>query len=178
MGDDWKNVGMVMPGGVPGPNRIVANGQILNISEYPRVDDYLDRLESTWPGSVVSIANWAANKTRWARGTTTIITPDYGGDAIRFLSLGNGKDPDRGANGSIVGSRQLNQNKAHDHSNTGGYNQLLRLPPPSDNTGTITVFDPPSAGNQPDLRASAPLVPDGGIESRMDNIGFPAIICI
>lgn len=181
MSDDWKLVGQTILGGVPGPNRVVANGQTLNISEVPRVDDYLTKLNTTFPGSVVSIAAWATNRTKWARGDTTIIVPDYGGDAPRFLSLGNGKDPDRGVNGSILGSRQLNQNKAHDHSNGAGtdaFNQLLRIPPPSDSNGTITVFDPPSAGNQPDLRVSAPLVSDGGIEARPDNIGFPAIICI
>jgi len=167
---DWKQVGLLVMGGIPGPNLISANGQTLQIAEYPRVDRFLTRLEAALPGSVVSIAAWATNKTKWARGATEIIVPQKGGWFPRFLDLGAGKDTDRGSAGNIVGSTQINQNKAHVHDN-GDYKHLLKR----DTHGTVTGFDDDPSNEQPNLLNAFQMLPDGGIEARPENVGEPAL---
>jgi hypothetical protein len=180
-GDRWKRVGHMFHGGMPGPDVIVANGQTLAIADYPGLDDYCTAVNAYLPGSVITVAAWnAGDKGKWARDTVggIIKCPDTRGQFIRSLDLGAGRDPDRVAagTGSISGSYQQNQNKEHDHAN-GGYNELLENASVTGN-GTVTVFDPPTGSNQPDLRSSAPLVPDGGAQSQPENLGFPYLISI
>jgi len=177
-GERWKNVGKITFGGMPGPDTIVANGQTLPISDYPGLDDYCTAIEAYLPGSVVTILSWNSNKGKWGRDGTNIKCPDLRGWFLRGLDLGAGKDTDRVGltQGSTPGSSQANQNKLHDHAN-GGYRELLENASITGN-GTVTAFDPPTAANQPDLRSSAPLVADGGVEARPENIAFPILISI
>ena len=172
-GDRYKRVLHLVMGGIPGPDVISANGQTLQIADYPGVDDALTALNTALPGSVITVGAWATDNTKWARDATSIRVPKLGGWFPRFLDLGNGKDPDRGSAGNIVGSSQANQNKAHNH-NAGGYDKLLQ----NDGHGTIVNFDDSSNPNDPNLLSAFPMVSNGGSESRGENVGLPALIYI
>ncbi|WP_343702687.1 hypothetical protein [Chitinophaga sp.] len=169
--DGWQRVGQVVMGGIPSANVISANGQTLQRAEVPRLDAYLDALNAALPGSVITVGAWATDSTKWARDATTIRAPKLAGWFPRFLDLGAGKDTDRGAAGNIVGSTQANQNKAHTHSSA-DYNQLLK----NDGTNTITVRD--NTFGEPNLGSSQQMLSEGGIESRPENVGLPALIYI
>jgi hypothetical protein len=179
-GDRWKNVGTVVFGGIPVPDRISANGQTLAISDYPGVDDYLTILNATLPGSVISVSAWnAGDRSKWARDATTIKVPDYRGWSPRFLDLGAGKDADRGAiAGAIVGSTQASANKEHNHADTvdNRYNRVLL----HDGFGTVQYVDnnDPS-GTEPNLLNSREMALSGNpLEARPENVGLPALINI
>lgn len=106
-GDRWKCVGENADGGIAGPDTLVANRQSVLIADWPGLDDYLNALEVSLPGSVVTIGSAPANLTRWARGGGQILLPDLRGLAKRNLSLGATPDPDPDrVSGSIWGSFQ------------------------------------------------------------------------
>ncbi|MGE7777386.1 hypothetical protein ACQKLP_21890 [Chitinophaga sp. NPDC101104] len=169
-GDRWKYVGMPVFGGIPGPDLIRAQRQTLQANEFPGVDDYCVALAAAYPGSVVSIAQAAANPTKWARGGGVIMVPKYDGWFPRFLDLGSGKDPDR-TEPNIVGSTQASQNLLHNHTN-GGYDELLK----SDGTNTVASRD--NTPGEPNLGSSGGMLASGGSEARPENVGFPALIRI
>lgn len=171
-GERWKQVGLVAMGGIPGPDMLRANRQTLQINEFPGVDDYCTALSAAYPGSVVTLAQAAANPTKWARGATTILVPLLDGWFPRFLDLGAGKDTDR-AEPNVVGSVQASQNLAHDHAE-GDYDQLLQ----KNGQGTAIAFDNDPSGQQPDLRTAEAIPVSGGTEARPENVGFPALIHI
>lgn len=175
IGDRWKRVGQTIYGGIPGPDVISANGQVLILADYPGLDDYLNAYNAALPGAVVSVGAWnAGDNTKWARDATSIIVPKLNGWFIRNLDLGAGKDPDRaGSAGNTPGSRQANQNKSHDHAN-GGFNNFLEV----NGQGTIMNFDPASGPFQPDLRSAAPALVNGGIQAQPENVGLPVLISI
>lgn len=174
-GDRWKYVGDPKFGGLPGPDKIAANGQTLQISDYPGVDDYVVTLDAALPGSVISVSDWENDKTKWARDPIAGIlkVPKMGGWSPRFLDLGAGKDIDRGAAGNIVGSTQASQNKEHNHEE-GEYKFILK----KDGQGTGIAFDSDPGDIQPNLTSAGELQPDGGYEARPENVGLPALICI
>lgn len=171
-GERWKQVGLVAMGGIPGPDLIRANRQVLQINEFPGVDDYCTALSTAYPGSVVTLGQAAANPTKWARGATTILTPLYDGWFPRFLDLGAGKDPDR-SEPNVVGSVEASQNLEHNHED-GDYGNLLQ----KNGQGTGIAFDNDPSGQQPDLRTAGALQASGGEEARPENVGFPALIHI
>lgn len=171
-GERWKRVGAVEFGGIPGPDRIAANGQTLQVADYPGVADHLTDLTSEYTGAVVTSGAWATDQTKWGTNGTIINVMNLRGWFIRALDLGAGKDTDRVAagTGDTPGSTQDNQNKEHDHAD-GAFNVLLTI----DGANTATSTDP---GTTPNLFSSGELQPDGGVESRPENVGLPIFICI
>jgi len=179
-GERWKNVGTIVMGGIPGPDRIAANGQDLQITDYPGVSDYITTLNTIFPGSVITIAAWnAGDKTKWATDGIIIRTPDLRGWFPRFLDLGANKDPDRGIiPGATVGSSQASANKAHNHAAVDDerYNRILL----HDGFGTVQFVDnnDPS-GTEPNLLNSRAMAVEGNaVEARPENVGLPALINI
>ncbi|WP_126244332.1 hypothetical protein [Chitinophaga rhizosphaerae] len=171
-GERWKQVGMPAFGGIPGPDLIRAQRQTLQANEYPGVDDYCVALAAAYPGSVVTIAQAAANPTKWARGGGVVMVPKWDGWFPRFLDLGAGKDPDR-SEPNIVGSTEANQNKAHNHEN-GNFKGLMQIT----GTGTAVNGDNDPGNTQPNLFGMGNIVSEGGSEARPENVGFPALIHI
>jgi hypothetical protein len=186
-GERWKHIGNKLFGGIPGPDVLSANGQTLQIADYPGLDDWLTAYNAALPGAVVSVSEWNSggltgpNRTKWGRDATTIKVPDLRFWFPRGLDLGAGRDVDRMSAGtaSIPGSQQLNQNKSHNHGNNGSggigdaWDNLLTI----NGQGTIAGFDDGPAP-QPNLLSALPLVAEGGIESRPNNVGLPWIIYI
>lgn len=164
--DGWQKVGQIVFGGVPGPNTISANGQTLQIAEYPRVNSFLDALNAALPGSVISVGAWATDNTKWARDATTIRVPKLGGWFPRFLDLGNNVDPDRTTQEkNTVGSTQAMQIQLHNHD--------VGDIAPNPNTGGSLFF----------MRGGTPIGDvitqnTGGNETRPINVGLPALIYI
>lgn len=183
-GERFKHIGHKVFGGIPGPDAISANGQTLQIADYPGLDDWLTLYNAALPGAVVSTAVWntgTTNRTKWGRNATTIQVPDLRGWFPRGLDLGAGKDTDRvsAGLGSIPGSQESNQNKLHSHGNNGSglpgnnWDKLLTV----NGEGTIAGFDD-GPSPQPNLLSALSLVADGGSESRPENVAFPWIINI
>lgn len=164
--DNWQRVGDIVFGGVPGANKIAANGQTLQRNESPRLDLYLDALNAALPGSVISVGAWATDNTKWGRDATTIRVPKLGGWFPRFLDLGNGKDPGRtGGAQNIAGSTESMDIQEHDHSmgqvaGTGAIAGSFIV------TGGGTPFPEKFTENE------------GGDETRPENVGLPALIYI
>lgn len=163
----YDRVGHIVPGRLPGANQIIAQGQTLLRSDYPRLVDYITRLNATYPGSVLNAVQWASNKTYWGfgDGSTTIQVPDLRGRFPRWLDLGAGLDADRVTAGTQnkPGSPEDGAVEEHNHT-TGEFNRLLR----ANGQGTGTSFDPGGA-NEPDLRTSAEMSDYGGSETRPTN---------
>lgn len=163
----WGNIGHIVAGRLAGPNQIIAQGQTLLRADYPRLLDYLNRLNTFYPGAVVNAAQWNTNKTLWGfgDGATTIQVPDLRGYFPRWLDLGAGVDADRVSSGiqNKPGSPEGEQVKQHNH-NTGDANRLLTV----SGQGTATGYDPGSA-SEPDLRFSTIISAYGGTETRPIN---------
>lgn len=164
----YDKVGLIVPGRLPGANQLIAQGQTVLRSDYPRLLDYINRLNAAYPGVVVNAAQWATNKTLWGfgDGSTTIQVPDLRGYFPRWLDLGAGIDVDRNNSGigSKPGSAQADAVRSHNHSNS-GYDRLLTY----SGQGTATGFDPATGATEPDLRSSLPISPYGGSETRPIN---------
>lgn len=170
-GERWKHVGRPGFGGLPGPDMLAANRQSVLETDYPSLVDYVTALAADNASNVVSITAAGANPTKWARGGGVIMLPSYLGWSPRFLDQGAGKDVDRGTAGTanVIGSTQANQNKSHTHAN-GIHSQLLL----KDGQGTAINTD--NTATEPNLRTSATMLTEGGIEARPENVGLPALI--
>jgi hypothetical protein len=172
----YDKVGHIVPGRLPGANQIIAQGQTVLRADYPRLLDYITRLNAAYPGVVANAATWPANKTLWGfgNGTTTIQVPDLRGYFPRWLDLGAGVDADRNSSGlaSKPGSSEPMAVQLHNHTD-GDFNRILR----AINEGTGTSFDP-GLPNEPDLRTSTPMLPYGGTETRPVNAAELPLIYI
>ena len=93
----YDRIGQIVPGRLPGANQIIAQGQTVLRADYPRLLDYLNRLNTEYPGTVVNSATWPTSKTYWGfgNGTTTLQVPDLRGYFPRWLDLDAGIDADR-----------------------------------------------------------------------------------
>lgn len=165
----YDRVGHIVPGRLAGANQIIAQGQTVLRSDYPRLLDYITRLSAASSGSVVNAALWPSNRTLWGfgDGSTTIQVPDLRGRFPRWLDLGASIDVDRNSAGigSKPGSSQAMAVEAHNHKN-GNTDRLLEFT----GQGTATSYDPAQPGSsEPDLRFSLPLLPYGGSETRPIN---------
>lgn len=132
----YCQIGHIIPGRLPGANQLIAQGQTVLRSDYPRLLDYITRLNAAYPGVVVNAAQWSSNKTLWGfgDGATTIQIPDLRGYFPRWLDLGAQIDIDRHNSGlgSKPGSSQADSLRAHGHKNIGdgtgpGSNTLARV---------------------------------------------------
>lgn len=119
----YDKVGHIVPGRLPGANQIIAQGQTVLRSDYPRLLDYLIRLNAAAPGSVLSAEDWENDRTMWGfgDGLTTIQIPDLRGYAIRWLDMAAGIDIDRNSQGLGFkrGGLQLDALRAHSHRTIG-----------------------------------------------------------
>lgn len=162
----YDKVGLIVPGRLPGANQIIAQGQTLLRSDYPRLLDYITRLNAAYPGVVANAAQWPSNKTLWGfgDGSTTIQVPDLRGYFPRWLDLGAGIDADRVDSNlqNKPGSSQPMEVQEHNHD-TGEYNQLLK----SNGQQTATSTDP--GAGQPNILSSNPISAYGGSETRPIN---------
>lgn len=116
----YDRIGQIVPGRLVGANQIIGQGQTILRSDYPRVLDYLNRLNTAYPGVVLSAGSWPSAKTYWGfgNGTTTIQVPDLRGYFPRWLDLGAGVDADRVSSGlqNKPGSGEAQQIQSHDHA--------------------------------------------------------------
>lgn len=116
----YDRIGQIVPGRLVGANQIIGQGQTILRSDYPRVLDYLNRLNTAYPGVVLSAGSWPSAKTYWGfgNGTTTIQVPDLRGYFPRWLDLGAGVDADRVSSGlqNKPGSGEAQQIQLHDHA--------------------------------------------------------------
>jgi len=128
----YDRIGQIVPGRLVGANQIIAQGQTVLRSEYPRVLDYLNRLNTAYPGVVLSAGSWPSAKTYWGfgNGTTTIQVPDLRGYFPRWLDLGAGIDADRVSSslenkpGSPEGMKV--ESHAHPASNSDGTAKFVK----------------------------------------------------
>lgn len=175
--ESFKMVGKVVWSYVPLPNTVIADGTPLSKSLYPRADQLVTKLNTLYPGSVVSDGTWNSNqtthRTKWSFGPNAdnIRRPDWRGLFLRSLDIGRGLDTDRGADGNIPGSFENHQVIAHDHAD-GAYNVLLKV------TGTITNRYEDSTPGEPNLREPGHLKSVGGTETRGINGGLLPLLCI
>lgn len=165
-GERWKHVGEGVYGGLPGPDRLSANGQVLQRSSFPGVDLFLDQYQVALPGSVITTGTWNSspqNQGKWARDATTIIVPRIGGRFIRALDLGSGFDPDRVSAGtaSIPASFEAQSIESHSHPLDG---RLLTEGVAGSGPGGITSG---TSGVIPTTGTT------GSTETRPDNIALP-----
>lgn len=99
--------------GIPN-NRLVCDGQLYNISDYPKL---FAKLGNAYGGN----------------GTTTFAVPDYRGVVLRGLDSGRGLDA-----GRTLGSYQADTLKSHDHDrNPDGNAESIILPQGGVNSGDI-----------------------------------------
>lgn len=119
----YDRVGLIIAGRLAGANQLIAQGQTVLRSDYPRLLDYITRLNAAYPGVVVNAAQWSSNKTLWGfgDGSTTIQIPDLRGYFPRWLDLGAGIDADRDSSGigSKPGSAESDSLRAHGHRTIG-----------------------------------------------------------
>lgn len=182
MSDNWQRVGDMVPGLIPGANKIAANRQVLQENEYPRLTERLIAAEASLPGSVVSAAQQAANPTKWARGGGQIWVPRPGGYFLRWLDLGAGVDPDRSnSEANQIGSAQMWALFSHTHpiSNDSGDNIVARKP---GSTGGGLGLNAAAGGFERMLThfVQPPLLP-GQIstnENRPINAAYPCLIYV
>lgn len=183
-GERWKYVGEITYGGVPGPDRISANGQTLQVADYPGVADHLATVTSTYGGGVLASGTWAANainRRQWGTDGTVINVKDLRGDFLRALDLGAGKDLSRVGFGTAntPGSFQVGQNELHNHlpEDAEDHDSLLQV----NGQGTATSTDP-GGGDQPNLLSAFAMSSQGGdlysTEPRPNNVGEPIFIKI
>ncbi|WP_343692759.1 hypothetical protein [Chitinophaga sp.] len=123
----YDRVGHIVPGRLAGANQIIAQGQTILRADYPRLVDYLTRLNTAYAGTVLNAADWASNKTQWGwgDGSTTIQVPDLRGYFPRWIDLGANVDVDRytAGTGSKPGSKQGMQIQSHSHAAGANSNQ-------------------------------------------------------
>ena len=162
----YKFTTQLTPGRIIGPNQIIAAGQLISRTDFPRVLDRLNQMNTLYPGSVVSAEDWESDKGRWGfgDGVNTIQVPLLLGRFSRWLDMGTGVDVDRIAEGlqNIPGSGQGMQVQSHNHTNN-EFNRLLK----QDGSWTIDEWD--NTGGQPNLGFSGTLQPYGGNETRPTN---------
>lgn len=159
----------LIPGRLIGPNQILAAGQLILRSDFPRVLDRLNQMNAAYPGSVVSAEDWENDKSRWGfgDGVNTIQVPQLLGRFLRWLDMGAGLDADRIAAGlqNIPGTGQGMQVQLHNHTNLNA-NRILEFT----GQGTETNYDPAQPGSsEPDLSFSRTLTAFGGSETRPIN---------
>lgn len=148
------------------PNTKVANGQLLNRSDFPRLWEYANSLV----GSLVSDISW--NNTAGSKGffstgngTTTFRIPDLRSMFIRGLDLGAGIS--YGRNSFNPGGYEADEFKSHTHNVTPDDRKGR-----SDNANDRDVMLPNGDGRFITTSAS------GGTETRPKNIGLIPLIKI
>lgn len=156
-------------------NTIPAAGGLYNRADYARVVNFLTLLQAQVPGSVLTEAAWAANKTMWGmgNGTTTFRAPDMRGYFPRWLSLGQMTDTDRVSSGLsyIPGSAQSDQLRAHTHTWTAQDS--------NDSLGGTGYVGTVNNSIGPGYTALHTLISTvGGTETRSLNAGFYPLINI
>lgn len=130
---------------VPG-NRLVCDGQLYNIADYPKL---YAKLGTAYGGN----------------GTTTFGVPDYRGVVLRGLDDGRGLDP-----GRALGSYQEDLLKSHDHNrNTDGNIESVVLPDGGVNSGDIQ-------GPTVRMKQFSKTGATGGTETRMKNTSVIYVI--
>ena len=175
-GERWQHIGEEISGGIPGPNKIWAEGQVLSKASYPGLADWLAEYAAFGGlvNQVLSAGAWTSSKKfGWGEDASNIYVPDKRGRYKRNLDRGRDFDQDRIANGTkfTPGSTLDSQNKLHDHKN-GDYDELLK------NDGQMTVVNTDNTGGQPNLGSSQALVADGGWEARANEYAETILISI
>ena len=157
------------------PNKVEANGQILDRADYPRLWEFA----STIPGGLPTDPQWLAgisgqsNAFRgcfsYGNGSTTFRVPDLRAMFIRALD--NGRGIDFGRVSTVPGGYEKDEVIAHNHIN-GSYDRLMRYSGGNNTTSTGADFTP----GEPDIYSSAIIQPYGGAETRPKNVGLIAQI--
>ncbi|MEQ1143752.1 phage tail protein [Acinetobacter soli] len=143
-----SEIGMVhaLPFSTIPSNRLVCDGQLYNIADYPKL---YAKLGTVYGGN----------------GTTTFGVPDYRGVVLRGLDDGRGLDP-----GRALGSYQEDLLKSHDHNrNTDGNIESVVLPDGGVNSGDIQ-------GPTVRMKQFSKTGATGGTETRMKNTSVIYVI--
>lgn len=171
----YERVGTIVAGRLKGPNQIIAQGQTVLRSDYPRLVDYLNRLNAAYPGVVLNAASWSSAKTYWGwgNGTTTIQVPDLRGYFPRWLDLGAGVDEDRVTSGlhNKPGSPEGEMLKKHTHT---------WLSPVSNDSlgGSVYVTSSNGLGGPGTTTLNTTITETGGKETRPINAGELPLIYV
>jgi hypothetical protein len=146
-------------------NTVVANGQVLNRAEYPRLWEFV----SSIPDSIMNELTWITEG-RTYRGffssgneTSTFRVPDLRGMFIRGLDLGAGISLAR--NSPNAGGYEADEFKEHDHT--------LSQRKATNDSGTGSLDE--GAGLGPTIGKTDKT---GGLETRPKNIGLIPLISI
>jgi hypothetical protein len=150
-------------------NTVIANGQVLNRLEYPRLWEYAQTLG----GSLISDISWTGNSINHGffsigNGSTTFRVPDLRGMFIRGLDLGAGVD--FGRTNENPGGYEADEIKSHDHDQ-----QLTR----TDQVGDRIEVNHMDSGSGRGLFVQIVKTgKTGGLETRVKNIGLLPLIKI
>jgi hypothetical protein len=166
---DWKanfgDVGGVLHRYKQLPNSVIAQGQLLNRADYPRLWEYAQTLgtslisDFTWLSSVNSHGFFSSGNT-----TTTFRVPDLRGMFIRSLDLSAGIDLGRPSN--KPGDYEADDLKAHNH----------QVPTSENGTANGSQKNPGWSDNEGNLPGNTPTSNTGGLETRPKNIGLLPLI--
>ena len=119
--EHFGRLGVTDLGALAGPNHWVATSDMPQLrSVYPRVWNFIQRLQAAQPAAVVSGASWVTNKGLWGTGdgSTTFNFPNKSGRFPRYLDPSGELDEDRFSNGtaSLPGSLEDQQLLNHVHN--------------------------------------------------------------
>ncbi|CAL1518209.1 hypothetical protein [Chitinophaga sp. MM2321] len=143
---EWNRIGTIDFGYLAGPNQFVATTDVPQLrSEWPRVWDFIQKLQVAQPAAVVSNATWLLNKGLWGlgNGSTTFNFPNLSGRGLRYLDPSGTIDEDRfdAGQGNLPGSFQGFATQSHNHLTDNKFNRAGARAADVDGTGTPGSVD-------------------------------------
>lgn len=164
-----QKIGLPFYGYSQKPNTLIANGQLINRADYPRLWEYIQSLSNsmvddiTWNNSPGYKGYFSAGN-----NATTFRIPDLRSMFIRGLDLGAGID--FGRNNEVPGGYEADEFKSHNHAL---YGQAGNKPAFGNGAGGWWPTNPNVDASKPGGTAFT-----GGTETRPKNIGLIPLIYV